>query len=311
MLAFLQWAGWQAVPIARLGDDPAGVIVRTELERLGVTWSHVRHESKVGTPVIIQEFVASASGQPEHRFRFACPTCKGWLPRFTPPTIPTVRGALSDLADSPAVLYIDRACPAAIDAAKQVRASGGLVFFEPAGLGEPRLFERCARESTVLKFSHEHRQKFASSLARVAAPVEIETLGPVGLRLRTSRGGKKGQWRHLPAYEVPAFKDAAGAGDACTAGILICLHAAATQRRWSLSLDVLTQAAKFGQALASLNCRYLGARGLMRAATSTFAAALAQQLVEKRSVTMNPEQDPLQDDTAETLSCGSCEQLRL
>jgi hypothetical protein len=84
------------------------------------------------------------------------------------------------------------------------------------------------------------------------------------------------------------------------------LYAAAPKRRWSLGLDALTQAARFGQALASLNCRYLGARGLMRAVTGTLAASLAQQLVEKHDVTMSAEQEPLQDDAGETLSCGSC-----
>ncbi len=306
VLAFVSWLGWKSIPIGRLGEDTAGVIVRADLEKLGVMWDHVQHNESAETPVIIQEFVPSPEGQPVHHFRFACPTCRGWLPRYTPPTIQMAREAMSRIRPEADALYFDRPCPAAIEVGKQVMDRGGLVLFEPSGLGEPRLFQRAVAVSTIVKYSNEHRKKFGEILDTSPPLIEIETLGPLGLRMRSRRVAKGKTWRHFAAYPVFSLRDAAGAGDACTAGLLYSLAQMRNATGWSLSQANLARALNFGQSLASLNCAFLGARGLMRAVSASEAVRLAGDLLEHGDPPMLADAPaPIQGDSS-VVSCNAC-----
>jgi fructokinase len=306
VMALAAWLGWSALPIGRLGDDPPGIVVRADLERVGVQWDHMRHEPGVETPVVIQEFVPNAQGQIVHRFRFACPTCRGWLPRYTPPTISMVREALARQKSPPDALYFDRACPAALDAAKTVQTNSGIVMFEPCGLGDPKLFQRALALSTVVKYSSEHTKKFASLLDKSIPMIEIETLGAEGLRFRTYRNEKRSKWTHLDSYPVARHRDAAGAGDACSAGFLFSLARLRTSSRWSVRRQALAESLRFGQAFASINCSFIGARGMMRAMAADEAIRLADAIVARNQPRNLPEAPTGTSVPSVIASCNSC-----
>jgi fructokinase len=96
--------------------------------------------------------------------------------------------------------------------------------------------------------------------------LEIETLGDEGLRYRLLQGrGSAGRWKELRPYPINGFKDAAGAGDWCTAGLLHSLGRHGAAGLTNMSPAVVEDALNLGQALAALKCRYEGPRGIMYA----------------------------------------------
>lgn len=305
----LAWFGWSASPIARIGDDLVGSLVRRELEQASVDWSFVSHTARAGTPTIIQEFVRGPDGYLTHRFRIACPTCRGYLPRFTAPTVAATIDALEKMAVAPRVFFFDRACPAAIHAAEWIREQGGLVVFEPSNLGDPGLFSRAVRNSDIVKYSSDHQAKLADAIDDIGARVEIETHGSGGLRYRIRRGRSVTQWHKLRAYRTPRFSDAAGAGDSCTVGLIHALAIMASKENdWPLSVSSLRNALALGQALASINCSFLGARGMMRVLSATRAIRLANRLVKSRMPPRLPA-DPIPQDSSPSndwTMCISC-----
>ena len=67
----------------------------------------------------------------------------------------------------------------------------------------------------------------------------------------------------MGALKPLAFKDAAGAGDWCTAGILSRLARGGLTGFRRISFEKLQDALRYGQALAAWNCGFEGARGGM------------------------------------------------
>ena len=108
---------------------------------------------------------------------------------------------------------------------RQTADLGALIVFEPSGIGDPKLFREAWSLAHVIKYSHERLRDIADLELRqsdhAGVLLEIETLGADGLRYRSRlpKAAVKG-WPQVGALKPLAFKDAAGAGDWCTAGIL-------------------------------------------------------------------------------------------
>ena len=139
-------------------------------------------------------------------------------------------------------------------------------MFEPSGIGDPKLFREAWSLSHVIKYSHERLRDIADLELRqsdhAGVLLEIETLGADGLRYRSRlpKVAVKG-WPQVSALKPLAFKDAAGAGDWCTAGILSRLARGGLTGFRRTSSEKLQDALRFGQALAAWNCGFEGARG--------------------------------------------------
>ncbi len=137
-------------------------------------------------------------------------------------------------------------------------------MFEPSGSGDKRLFREALKHAHILKYSNERMNELTGLLAADGPLLEIETLGCEGLRYRTKRGTRKAdKWQSAPAYHVSDVKDAAGAGDWCTAGIIHLLGRKGRAGLESCNDGMIRKAIQFGQALAAWNCRHDGARGGM------------------------------------------------
>ena len=119
------------------------------------------------------------------------------------------------------------------------------------------------RLADVIKYASDRLQPEQITLARQFPQLEVQTLGVQGLRFcwRTSHGRAK--WHNMPAVPAATFKDAAGAGDWCSAGIIHILAKSGRVRFAHASGDKLLRALGCGQRLAALNCSYEGARGAM------------------------------------------------
>lgn len=278
VMAMLAWLGWNAIPSSRIGRDAASEFIMQEYEKIGVDTSRLILDERVSTPIVIQKFTETADGGRSHRFSLSCPDCGSWLPRFRPMTIKHAEPLLTSKL-KPQVLYLDRVTPASLRLARWARELGTLVMLEPSSIGDEKSFLRAVDLCDVLKYSWE-RLGHVPDLAEAKSPkVIIETKGQDGLRIRW-----RGHWSSLPAFRAPVFEDAAGSGDWCSAGFLHLIGFRGAAGLDTLKKADLSRALKFGQALAAINCRFEGARGLMTFMELPQANRALRSLVENGEI---------------------------
>ena len=117
---------------------------------------------------------------------------------------------------------------------------------------------------SVLKYTHERARHFGYLTSGKHPSLVVETLGGDGVRyILRKKSRRSNQWKTLPAFRVNEFRDAAGSGDWCTAGIIHMLGRKGSQEFETISENKLIEALQFGQAMAALNCQFEGARGGM------------------------------------------------
>lgn len=281
VLTILAYLGWAANAVGRIGDDHAGRELVADLGKWGVETKLLQVDAGRGTPIIVQENYVDARGRPRHRFSRVCPVCSAPLPAYRPLKVSEASTIASKLPRH-SVFYFDRAAPGTLELAQESRANGSLVVFEPSGIKDERLFARCLRTAHVVKYANDRIKGIYDVVANAKAPIEIETLGAKGLRLRVRTKGRAGAWRDLPAFSAPELRDAAGSGDWTTAGLI---HGLMNNSSWSVDnvvadLDAVVLAIREGQALAALNCGFEGARGLMYAADAKRVVDLAGAIVK-------------------------------
>jgi fructokinase len=262
VLTILAYLGWDAVPVLRLKDDDEAQKLVADLERWSVNTSFIRQDRNGITPVVVQRICTAINGDRYHRFEWKAPVTGVSLPRYRP--LPErIALEVSTQLPQPQVFFFDRPAKSALFLARQAKERGALVFFEPTSIGERDVFKECLEVADVLKYSAE-RIDSLSHLGKIVRPsLEIQTHGDEGLRYSLESGAQKRVWKRLAAIPVTAFKDAAGAGDWCTAGILDVLGRKG--RAWFLNASdrQISSAIRHGQSLASVNCSFEGARGAM------------------------------------------------
>lgn len=274
VLAILAWLGWDAAPVARLDDEHNAQLVREDLRRWKIDerWLSLGHPAPA--PVFIERLATHEDGSVTHRFDRFCPACGGHLPRYQP----VARNALSPVTaslDGYDVLYIDRPSSGAVLLARRAREQGLLVVFEPSARGTPAHLAAIASEADIIKYSAERlTANDREILAAAAPPLEVETLGPRGLRYRPQRGA----WQTLAPIAV-TVDDTAGAGDWTTAGLLLRLveHEHPLRR---LGADMLRETLSSAQALGAWSCGFRGPRGAMERHTPTEARTAADALLD-------------------------------
>ena len=275
VLAILAWWGWSTRPLSRLGTDLAGDMVVEELSDIGVDISGLVRDHSVSTPIVIQRSVAQKNGRRDHRFWLSCPDCGRWLPRFRPVTLQQMRPFLEGV-NKAKTYYFDRVTPLSLKFAAAAGSGGALVVFEPSTIGDERAFQQAVDLCDVLKYSNE-RLGHVPDLAAASHPsIVIETMGANGLWVRWRK-----RWSRLPAFETSVFRDTAGSGDWCTAGLI---HTIGTKGRGGLAAlrkSDLERSLRLGQALAALNCGFEGARGLMSVKRPEAINRALQALQEK------------------------------
>jgi len=194
--------------------------------------------------------------------------------------------------------------------AKASSDKGALVVFEPSGVNDPRLFLEALSLSHVLKYSHEQMQDAGELLDRHNAPnlqLQIETLGAEGLRFRSfapnalTRG-----WATRSAFAVKRVRDAAGAGDWFTAGVLHSLGQRGLKGLAAARIHDVEAAMAFGQALAAWTCGFEGARGGMYAVDKAQVLKEVRELVDDAPHTQFREHDEVCTADEMTEICALC-----
>lgn len=279
VLSILGALGWSAAPVGVLGDDSAGRTIRHEFERVGADMRLLRCSEARRTPVIYQHQLdrTSADCDATHRFTFACPQCGARSsPRWDDdPDVSEVRSELPPAR----VFYLDRPTRLGVKLAEQYASDGAIVVFEPSAVGDSaEMFANAVRVSHIVKYADERLGELNAFDLRPDA-IEIQTLGPKGLRFRSAAFDC--EWTHLSAFQTPFLHDTAGAGDWCTAGMLYDLFETQKTGDW-VDKAVIARALAFGQVLSMLNCMTEGARGLLATWSIDRILRIARAVIDTR-----------------------------
>jgi len=266
VLTILSYLGWNSFPVSRLGKDPEGNRIIEDMKKWGVKTKFIEQE-KMASPRIIEKIFPNKN--PRHRFYITCEH-GNWLPRRKPYLLKALE-QIQDKLPRSNVFYFDRASPSALQLAKILKAKNTIIFFEPPKFLDDYVFLECLRIADVVK--HCYNQSKETENSGIKIPLEIQTKGEEGLRYK-ARFLKQKTWQQMDAFPVTNLVDAAGSGDWLTAGII---HFIGQNTSKAPSQKKLETALRFGQALASLNCNFIGARGIMYNLTKSRVLSLVEK----------------------------------
>ena len=307
VMTILAYLGWRAYPITRLGKDHAARLVLDDFAHFGVDTTFIIHEETVNTPSIIEDVRNSRNGSRTHSYSLHCPHCGTNLLRYKAIS-QELTNRVVDEVEQAQVFYFDRISKGILRLAKHYRNRGALIVFEPSAIKDEKLFRLAAQTTHILKYSRERLSNIASVLGNYAVPLEIQTLGPSGLRYRRrQRKEQKTPWQHMPAYPVSSIIDEAGAGDWCTSGIIHSLGRYGASSFWRTRSKGIGAALELGQALAAVNCQFKSARGAMYSLSLQDLNSIVLKLTSGQ-VLSNEQELPLEGTLRELLQsiCPGC-----
>jgi sugar/nucleoside kinase (ribokinase family) len=263
VLTILSYLGWNSFPVTRLNGETASRRVLRDLKRWSVNLDFARCQPRADTPIIIHKIIRNENGEAVHRFSLKCPHCGSWLPTFRPITV-AAANKVSAHIETPKVFFFDRVSPGSMILAKDCAAKGALIVFEPASIDKEDRFKEALSLAHIVKYSSERLEDIQALGLKEKPLIEIETQGEHGLRYRSGLpSSHTNKWHNLAPYRTASLKDAAGAGDWCTAGIISRLGKHGLKGLLKTGAKELQAAIQYGQALAAWNCGFEGARGGM------------------------------------------------
>lgn len=280
VLSILAMLGWKCWPIGRIGEDTAASLIIEDLKENGTNTEYIALEAGVQTPVIIENIKPGGIPSRTHSYSFRCPNCGSFFPQYRAIHKTYAKLIAANLKDT-LIFYFDRTSPGALFLADYYRSCGSIVVFEPSSVGDTRLFKRALKFAHVLKYSRQRVPDLSVAIGEYSVPLEVNTLGPDGLRYRFARetGNMDARWTKLRAFHVNNLVDEAGSGDWCTAGFIHSLR----RDKFEISVSCEQQvrnALEWGQALAALNCSFPGARGMMNVLAKDEIISLANEQIK-------------------------------
>ncbi|WP_342110488.1 PfkB family carbohydrate kinase [Methylobacterium sp. SI9] len=304
VLSILAFLGWDAYPIARMNGDPASDRVRSDMARWGVhlDWANCAPTSH--TPIIVQEIRRGRDGRPKHRFSWACPHCGEWLPSFKAITV-TAADAIKPALDGASVFFLDRLSRASLTLAAEASSRGALVVFEPSGKSTDKLMAEAIALAHVVKYADERLTGIEGVMADSSATLlEVQTLGEQGLKYRHRLNRGVSDWEQMSAIPAPRLADTCGSGDWCTAGFIARAAVGGQDGLRRIGTGGVQSALRYGQALASWNCGFEGARGGMYSVQPEDFAVQIDQLADGQFDA--PMGRTIETASAQPIGCPAC-----
>jgi len=277
VMTILAYLGWDSYPIARLGNDTAAKPLLADFKHWDVKTRFVTQYPTDDTPIIVQKIGVGYSGTPWHRFEWTCPGCNSALPRYKPVLLKEA-AQLEKSWPPHQAFYFDRVTPSAVRLATASKEQGAMIIFEPSAVKDDTLFNVCLQVADIVKYSHDRLGHVPELAVGTGVPLQIETLGAQGLRYQL--GCERGRWKTIQPLRVENLRDAAGAGDWCSAGVIHSLAKGDFMTLHNAAETDIIQALNFGQGLAAINCRYEGARGSMYSLSQTQFEVAVHELLE-------------------------------
>ena len=185
---------------------------------------------------------------------------------------------IQDKLPAPNVFYFDRSTPSALELAKNFKKQNAIIFFEPPKFLHDDNFIKCLQVSDIVK--HCYDQSGETEKTGIKIPLEIQTKGEKGLQYR-ARFLKQRSWKQMNAFPVENLVDAAGSGDWLSAGLIHVLLQ--NKSKFDPTQKKLEFALRFGQVLASMNCNFVGARGIMYNLSKSELFSLIDSILKNNS----------------------------
>ena len=262
VLTVLSLLGWESIPIARLSNDAASKQITQDFERWGVRLDYLGLDAHGSTPVIIQHIHCSAERGATHSFSRKCQSCGKRLPWYKPVRVSDAAGLFPTIPPID-VFFFDRTSAGALYLARNAAEDGALVVFEPSASCDPKEMTRAMKAAHILKYSRDRFSGLEELPGAESIPLLIETNGAEGLKFISRMPGGNHTWEHFESLPASKIVDTSGCGDWCTAGLVAVLGGSGHRGFAETSPQQVRQALRFGQALASWNCGFEGARGGM------------------------------------------------
>lgn len=267
VMAILAFLGWDSFPVARIGTDSNAKHLLDDLRACRVKTDFIRRTNTGSTPVIIVRVTRSDCGTSKSRFEWRHPRSGTRLPSHRPYPRFLAKLVSANLPQAN-VFYFDRAEPGSLWLATEMRRRGSVVFFEPSSYRDERMFSACMAVSDIVKYSADRIPEPPRSPDCPSPHLEIQTFAEKGLRFRLKESNSKpGRWINSDAFRSDCQIDSTGCGDWCSAGLIYHLGAISRDEFCKSGASSIIDGIRFGQALASINCSYKGARGPMYAFT--------------------------------------------
>lgn len=265
VLVSLAMLGHSVAPVLRLGADDTGARLVQEFVQAGAVVEFISQMDHLRSPILAEEIDTATAA---HGFSFRCPITHLELPRYEPIGATELADAANAVSGC-TVFYADRLTAEILNAMHFAARSGAHVIFEPSALDDPNMFAEALNVTTILKTSADRLSDEMETVAREAGvSVHIVTHGQSGLELRSPADRL---W--CPAFLAPTLRDACGAGDMVTVGLIHGILERSVANA-SLTLHDVVDGLVAGQRLAAANCGFDGARGLFRKCGAAYARAL-------------------------------------
>lgn len=255
VLISLAILGRVVAPVLCLGDDAVGRLLLDEFDRAGASTDFIDLREGYSSP-IVAELLDTASGR--HTFRTVCPETGKRLAGFKPIGMLDVASARAAISCC-SIFFADRISEAIVEAMAIAAAGGAVVYFEPSAAGDPELFAEAVQLASIVKFSSERLGDLVASLEQSADKIFVVTHGEAGLEVR--RGAER---IICPAIAATRVVDTCGSGDMVSVGLIDRLLKSRGAADVPLALSEVLAGVIAGQALATENCAFIGARGVFR-----------------------------------------------
>ena len=267
------------IPAGRIGDDVPGDLICAQLTASGGDLSLLQKTSDIRTPRIVE--LVPISGSIRHRFAFSCPRCMRRFPRNSTLREEKARRLTIDWSNVD-LFFFDRPTPDGVHLAKLAKDAGVVVMFEPPKSQSRSRLYQCMKLADIVKYSSQNFKNGLPSEVTNDLQLLIETQDGNGLRYRQQGGAGLGDWQSLPAFDPVQPRDAAGAGDWCTAGFIS--HVVKQKGTWRWTRSELEAAMAYGQALAAISVCFIGPLGALFALSEEQLTYGAQKVLQDGSV---------------------------
>ena len=300
---FASALGIQTTMLARVGEDHRATHILRFLSEACIDTSRIERTPRLRTPGIIELIRGTPEGA--HRFTYTCPACRTRLPKVA---VVSKRRANTEAQtiDQFDALFFDRATPSTVRLAEAAQHAGLLVMFEPPSIPRTAIAENAAAYSDIVKISLKPNQCPGQWRPGQGSRTRfiVETLGAQGVSMRTRMTQGWSAPQRWPAVPQDVIRDAAGAGDWLSAGILYSL----LERADTVDTGALERSIKYGMKLSAISLAFDGPQGALRVlGAETIKRISRSPCPSKIPCVEGSDQTPVANEAHEPLHhCGVC-----
>ena len=257
---FASALGIRTTSLARIGEDHRASCILRFLSEAGIDTSRIEKVPRLRTPGIIELIQGTPEGA--HRFTYTCPACQTRLPKGA---VVSKRHAdtEAETIDQFDAFFFDRATPSTVRLAGAAQKAGLLVMFEPPSIPRTAIAENAAAFSDIVKISLKPSQSPGQwhPAQDTRTRFIVETLGAQGVSMRSRMTQGWSAPRKWPTVPQDVIRDAAGAGDWLSAGILYSL----LEKEDTITTGALERSIEYGMRLSAISLAFDGPQGALKA----------------------------------------------